>query len=75
VIAWVAHADDPAPVMAQGTWEGRIAHEPMGSGGFGYDPLFIPDGLAITAAQMAPADKNAVSHRGLALAQLLRLLP
>jgi XTP/dITP diphosphohydrolase len=75
VIAWVTHADDPSPLIAEGTWEGAIAHEPAGEGGFGYDPLFIPDGLAITAAQMAPADKNAVSHRALALAQLLRLLP
>lgn len=75
VIAWVTHADDPAPLLAEGTWEGVIALQPSGTGGFGYDPLFIPDGLAITAAQMAPADKNAVSHRGLALAQLLRLLP
>jgi XTP/dITP diphosphohydrolase len=75
VIAWVADADDPAPLIAQGTWEGVIALEPAGTGGFGYDPLFIPDGLGITAAQMAPADKNAASHRGQALAQLLRLLP
>jgi XTP/dITP diphosphohydrolase len=75
VIAWVAGADDPAPFIATGTWEGRIAEQPMGSGGFGYDPLFIPHGLAITAAQMAATDKNAVSHRGKALADLLRLLP
>jgi XTP/dITP diphosphohydrolase len=75
VIAWVADADDPAPLIAEGTWNGTIASKPAGEGGFGYDPLFIPEGLAITAAQMAPADKNAVSHRALALAQLLRLLP
>jgi XTP/dITP diphosphohydrolase len=75
VITWVTHADDPAPLIAEGTWEGSIALEPAGEGGFGYDPLFIPKGLSITAAQMPPADKNAVSHRGLALARLLRLLP
>jgi XTP/dITP diphosphohydrolase len=75
VIVWVAHADDPVPLIAQGTWEGSIAMQPEGEGGFGYDPLFVPQGLAITAAQMAAADKNAVSHRGLAMAQLLRLLP
>lgn len=75
VIAWVNHADDPAPLMASGSWEGRIALAPAGEGGFGYDPLFIPAGLAITAAQMVPADKNAVSHRGGALAELLRQLP
>jgi XTP/dITP diphosphohydrolase len=75
VIAYVRHADDPTPLLATGDWEGVIAQEPAGEGGFGYDPLFIPEGLAITAAQMPAADKNAVSHRGKALADLLRLLP
>jgi len=75
VIAWVEHADDPAPLIAHGAWEGAIAAAPAGEGGFGYDPLFIPGGLCITAAQMDPADKNTASHRGQALAQLLRLLP
>jgi XTP/dITP diphosphohydrolase len=75
VVAWVNHADDPAPLISQGTWEGVIALLPAGEGGFGYDPLFIPAGFSITAAQMSSADKNAVSHRGLALNQLLRLLP
>lgn len=74
VIAWVRHTADPQPVLARGVWEGRIATSPCGEGGFGYDPLFIPQGLAITAAQMEPAAKNAVSHRGQALAALLRLL-
>lgn len=75
VIAWVSHADDPAPLIATGSWEGAIAMTPVGEGGFGYDPLFIPEGLASSAAQMAAADKNAVSHRGVALVELLRLLP
>jgi XTP/dITP diphosphohydrolase len=74
VIAYVRFADDPAPVFARGSWEGRIARAPAGEGGFGYDPLFIPEGLAITAAQMTSSDKNAVSHRGAALAALLRLM-
>jgi XTP/dITP diphosphohydrolase len=74
VIAYVRFADDPAPVYARGVWEGRIATDPAGSGGFGYDPLFIPAGLDITAAQMSPADKNAVSHRAQALAAVLRLM-
>ncbi|MEO8313406.1 MAG: RdgB/HAM1 family non-canonical purine NTP pyrophosphatase [Pseudomonadota bacterium] len=74
VIAWVSHADDPLPLIAVGSWEGGIARNPAGEGGFGYDPLFIPEGLAITSAQMSAADKNAVSHRALALANLLRLL-
>jgi XTP/dITP diphosphohydrolase len=74
VIAFVRDADDPAPLLAEGSWEGVIATSPAGSGGFGYDPLFRPRGLAITAAQMPAAEKNAVSHRGLALQELLRLL-
>jgi XTP/dITP diphosphohydrolase len=75
VIVWVDHHDDPAPLIAQGVWEGAIALEPAGEGGFGYDSLFIPDGLACTAAQLTPAAKNAVSHRARALADLLRWLP
>jgi XTP/dITP diphosphohydrolase len=72
VIAFVRNSEDPAPLLSQGSWEGRIALAPRGSGGFGYDSLFIPRGQSITAAQMSAQDKNSVSHRGLALAQLLR---
>ena len=72
VIVVVRTADDPAPLVADGTWEGAIAHAPRGSGGFGYDPLFLvagdPDGR--TAAEWAAAEKNTVSHRGQALAAL-----
>lgn len=74
VIAYVRFADDPAPVLARGVWEGHIALAPLGAGGFGYDPLFIPAGQTLTAAQMSIADKNAVSHRGCALAALVRAL-
>jgi XTP/dITP diphosphohydrolase len=74
VIAFLRDADDPRPLLASGSWEGRIAAAPRGTGGFGYDPLFIPQGQSITAAQMSPADKNVVSHRGLALRRLLELL-
>lgn len=74
VIAFVRSADDPEPLLAQGAWEGRIGDALQGSGGFGYDPLFWPAGLAMAAAQMEPAAKNAVSHRGLALAELMRKL-
>jgi XTP/dITP diphosphohydrolase len=74
VIAYVRDASDPAPLIARGSWEGTIAPAPAGSGGFGYDPLFIPEGGTLTAAQMPAADKNAVSHRGRALADLARLL-
>jgi XTP/dITP diphosphohydrolase len=74
VLAWVEQADDPAPLIACGAWEGSIGTAPAGEGGFGYDPLFIPAGLQCTAAQMPAAGKNAVSHRGVALAQLVHLL-
>jgi len=74
VIAFVRDADDPQPLVARGAWEGRIGESPQGTGGFGYDPLFWPQDASMTAAQMEPAAKNAVSHRGLALAELLRKL-
>jgi XTP/dITP diphosphohydrolase len=74
VIAYVRYPEDPAPLLATGDWEGVIASAPQGEGGFGYDPLFLPAGVGMSAAQMQPADKNAVSHRGKALAALLRLL-
>ena len=76
-IVLVRGPDDPMPVIAEGTWEGRIARIPRGSGGFGYDPVFVPAGLELTAAELEPAVKNALSHRGQALralqAQLGRL--
>jgi XTP/dITP diphosphohydrolase len=74
VLAWVLHPADPLPLIAHGIWEGRIGTVPRGDGGFGYDPLFIPSGMELTAAQMTPAAKNAHSHRGAALAELVRLL-
>ncbi len=74
VIAYVRDADDPAPLVAGGSWEGTIASAAQGAGGFGYDPLFVPAGGTVTAAQLPPAAKNAVSHRGHALAELARLL-
>ncbi|WP_343603153.1 RdgB/HAM1 family non-canonical purine NTP pyrophosphatase [Mycobacterium sp.] len=61
-------------VVVRGEWPGRIAREPRGDGGFGYDPVFIPDGFACTAAQLSPEEKDAVSHRGRALALLLPVL-
>ena len=74
VVAWVRTADDPAPVTAQGTWEGSIALTPRGSGGFGYDPAFVPEGGQRTAAELSPEEKNRVSHRAQALGQLVAAL-
>src|SRR5262249_44574721 len=59
VIALVASADDPAPLVAHGSWEGRVLRQPRGTGGFGYDPIFQPLGLAVTAAELSAAEKNA----------------
>ncbi|MCV7144548.1 RdgB/HAM1 family non-canonical purine NTP pyrophosphatase [Mycobacterium riyadhense] len=61
-------------VVVRGEWPGAIAREPRGDGGFGYDPVFIPDGSERTAAQLSPAEKDAVSHRGRALRLLLPAL-
>ncbi len=64
----------PAVLLAEGTVEGRIAREPAGSGGFGYDPIFIPEGDTRTMAQLTPEEKHAISHRGKAFRELARLI-
>jgi XTP/dITP diphosphohydrolase len=74
VIVFVRDGNDPEPILAQGTWEGRIATEPRGSGGFGYDPIFVPAGMHSTAAQLPPEQKNQLSHRAQALAALVASL-
>ncbi|MEV0107551.1 RdgB/HAM1 family non-canonical purine NTP pyrophosphatase [Nocardia sp. NPDC050799] len=63
-----------AEIVVRGEWPGTIAREPQGDGGFGYDPLFHPDGGQLSAAQLTPAQKDGASHRGRALAQLLPAL-
>jgi XTP/dITP diphosphohydrolase len=67
----VRSADDASPLIARGSWEGRIALRAAGAGGFGYDPLFIPEGHQVTAAELPSAQKNALSHRARALASLV----
>lgn len=66
--------EDPAPVIAQAAWAGRIGHAGRGAGGFGYDPLFLIDDGARTAAELDPAEKNRRSHRGQALRSLVAAL-
>jgi XTP/dITP diphosphohydrolase len=61
-------------VVVRGVWPGRIVREPRGEGGFGYDPVFLPEGSTRTAAELTPSEKDAVSHRGRALAALLPAL-
>jgi XTP/dITP diphosphohydrolase len=73
VMVYVRHENDPEPLVAEGTWRGEIGLAPRGAGGFGYDPLFLlPSGK--TAAELDAAEKNRISHRGIALQKLLALL-
>jgi XTP/dITP diphosphohydrolase len=74
VVVLLRSADDPAPLIAEGRWDGRILHAPRGSGGFGYDPVFFDPLLETGAAELDPRIKNQVSHRGQALARLRDLL-
>ena len=71
VLVYVRHADDPQPVIADGMWRGRIIDTPRGANGFGYDPYFLVPDFDRTAAELAPEEKNAVSHRGQALRALV----
>ncbi|HID98706.1 MAG TPA: RdgB/HAM1 family non-canonical purine NTP pyrophosphatase [Thiotrichaceae bacterium] len=70
VIVYMQHANDPMPLICQGTWEGRILHEPRGQNGFGYDPFFYVPTHHCAAAQLPPDVKNQLSHRGQALRAL-----
>lgn len=71
VLVFVRHKDDPLPIIAQGVWQGEILDTERGSGGFGYDPLFWLPQLGKTSAELDPAHKNAISHRGQAMQALL----
>lgn len=70
-LVFMRTAVDPAPLVCQASWEGRILDTPRGNGGFGYDPIFAVDDTGRTAAEMTAEAKNAVSHRGKALRQLV----
>lgn len=74
VLVFVRHADDPQPVIAEGEWHGEIIDTPRGENGFGYDPYFLVPEKGLTAAELPAADKNAMSHRGKALARLIEQL-
>lgn len=74
LLVYMRHGSDPTPIICQGTWEGRILFEPVGENGFGYDPVFHVPTHICSAAEL-PADvKNALSHRGQALRQLVSRL-
>jgi len=74
VLVLLRHAGDPLPLVAQGTWEGRVLDAPRGTHGHGYDPVFFDPLLGRSAAELEPEHKNRVSHRGKALAKLRELL-
>ncbi len=74
VIVLMRHSADPSPLICEGSWEGVIQLEPAGDGGFGYDPYFYLTDRECTSAQLTAAEKNRLSHRGKALAELKRKL-
>jgi XTP/dITP diphosphohydrolase len=74
VMVLMRHGDDPQPLVAEGEWRGEILREARGCGGFGYDPLFLDPALGKTGAELSPEQKNRVSHRGRALADLAQRL-
>jgi XTP/dITP diphosphohydrolase len=73
-LVFMRHARDPAPLIAQATWEGGILEAAQGSGGFGYDPIFYVPEFRCSAAELTPTQKNSLSHRGKALRLLYEQL-
>jgi len=74
VIVLMRHAADPSPLICEGSWDGVIHLQPAGTGGFGYDPYFFLPELGCTSAELSASEKNRISHRGKALAELKRRL-
>ena len=74
LMVYLRHGEDPAPLICQGTWEGRILFSPRGGNGFCYDPVFYVPGEDCSAAELPAATKNRLSHRGKALRALVRRL-
>lgn len=75
VLVYLRHAEDPTPVVCHGVWHGNITQQRVGGGGFGYDPVFYVASEGCTSAELSRERKQQLSHRGKALAQLLRQLP
>jgi len=74
VLVLARHAADPQPIIAEGEWHGEILPAPRGSGGFGYDPLFLVPALGCASAELVPEVKNGISHRALAFSRLAERL-
>ena len=70
-LVYLRHANDPVPLICQGTWRGLLLDAPRGDNGFGYDPLFLVPELDRTSAELPPQEKNRRSHRGQALSRFL----
>lgn len=73
-LVYIDDADDPMPEISIGTWYGQIIPSPRGSNGFGYDPIFKPDGMSLTAAELEPEIKNRLSHRAQASREFVKRL-
>ena len=73
-MALMHHAEDPAPLIAVGRWDGTITQAPSGDGGFGYDPVFFVPETGCTSAELPAKTKNRMSHRGRALSALVALI-
>lgn len=74
VLVLSRHADDPQPIVAEGEWHGEILETQRGTGGFGYDPLFLDPESGLASAELSPEEKNRRSHRGKAMTALLKKL-
>lgn len=74
VLVFMRHPEDPTPIICQGSWDGLITDKPSGANGFGYDPIFYVPELSCTSAELEPLEKNKISHRGKAMANLLEQL-
>ena len=74
VVVLMRHGEDPEPLIAEAIWQGEIVTEPRGQNGFGYDPYFLVPELGRRAAELEPAEKNLISHRGKALRRLVARL-
>lgn len=72
LLVFMQHENDPTPIIAQGSWEGRILEKPMGDGGFGYDPIFWVPTHNCSSAQMSKEEKNRISHRAIAMQSLMQ---
>jgi len=71
VVVFMRHAEDPTPLICQGSWQGQILQSPIGDEGFGYDPVFWVSETDCTAAELSPEQKHAISHRGKAMRQFM----